>query len=151
MVQFEGSRTFSLPITFVATKLSDAGFLVHSLPDTEVIEANPDKAVWKNRPKLSFLAGSLTSEIAVIEREEGKSVSFKVSSKVMGASSAVVTKLRFREAPGNGTVVDWTGELTEVTGMLKAVPKGLIQGTAQKVIEDVWTAVTARLAKEKVE
>ncbi len=149
MINFEGSRTFSLPISVVAAKLSDAGFLVKCLPDTEVTEATPDKASWKLRPKLSFLTGSLHSEMVATEREAGKSVTFKVFSKVMGASSTVVTSLKFREPEGGGTtIVDWTGQLTEVTGMLKAVPKGLLQGTSQKVIEDVWAAVTAQLEKE---
>ena len=149
MINFEGSRTFSLPISLVASKLSDAGFLVNCLPDTEVIEATPDKAAWKLRPKLSYLTGTLNSEITAIEREPGKSVTFKVFSKVMGASSTVVTSLKFREAEGGSTtIVDWTGQLTEVTGMLKAIPKGLLQGTSQKVIEDVWAAVTAQLEKE---
>ena len=54
--------------------------------------------------------------------------------------------LTFSEAPGGGTAVHWTGNLTEVTGLLKIVPKGLIEGSARKVIEDVWEAVSARLA-----
>jgi carbon monoxide dehydrogenase subunit G len=144
MTQFEGDRSFSLPITEVSQKLSDAGFLVNCLPDSEVTEATPDKAAWKLRPKLSFLTGGLNAEITTTAREPGKSVSFKVSTKTLGASSTVTTALTFQEADGV-THVHWTGELTEVTGLLKAVPKGLLQGTAQKVIDDVWTAVTARL------
>jgi carbon monoxide dehydrogenase subunit G len=148
MIQFEGSRLIALPITLVAAKLSDAGFLVKSLPDSEVAEATPDKAVWKLRPKLMFLAGGLNAELTATAREVGKSVAYKVFTKAMGASSTVVTKLNFRENEKGETIVDWTGELREVTGLLKAVPKGLLQGSAQKVIEDVWTAVTERLMKE---
>ena len=48
-------------------------------------------------------------------------------------------------AEGGGTAVHWTGDLTEVTGLLKMVPKGLLQGAAQKVIDDVWAAVAAKL------
>jgi uncharacterized protein len=147
MIHFEGDRSFSLPITEVALKLSDAGFLVNCLPDSQITEATPDKAVWKLRPKLSFLTGGLNAEMATTAREPGKSVAFKVFTKALGASSTVITNLTFLEAEG-GTVVHWTGELTEVTGLLKAVPKGLLQGTAQKVIDDVWAAVTARLMQE---
>ena len=42
----------------------------------------------------------------------------------------------------------WTGDLTEVTGLLKIVPKGLIEGSARKVIEDVWAAVAAKLTAD---
>jgi carbon monoxide dehydrogenase subunit G len=148
MIQFEGDKSFSLPIMEVSLKLSDAGFLVNCLPDSEITEATPEKATWKLRPKLSFLTGGLNAEMTATAREPGKSVAFKVSTKTLGASSTVTTTLVFKEAEGGGTLVHWTGELTEVTGLLKAVPKGLLQGTAQKVIDDVWTAVTARLMQK---
>ena len=64
----------------------------------------------------------------------------------MGASSTVETKLEFKEGDGGGTLVHWAGDLVAVTGLLKMVPKGLLEGTAKKVIEDVWAAVEARLA-----
>lgn len=146
MIQFEGDKSFTLPIAVVSLKLSDAGFLVNCLPDSQITEATPDKAAWKLRPKLSFLTGGLNAEITCTAREPGKSVTFKVFTKAIGASSTVTTSLTFREADGGGTLVHWIGELTEVTGLLKAVPKGLLQGTAQKVIDDVWAAVTAKLA-----
>lgn len=145
MIHFEGDKTFPLPVAEVAAKLSDAGFLANCLPDAQVSEATPDKAAWKLRPKLAFLTGSLNVEMTTTAREAGKSVAFKVYAKAMGASSTVVTNLTFAEAPGGGTAVHWTGDLTEVTGLLKMVPKGLLQGSAQKVIDDVWAAVTARL------
>ena len=42
--------------------------------------------------------------------------------------------------------MSWTGTVTAMTGLLKLAPKGLVQATAQKVIDDVWAAVSARLA-----
>jgi carbon monoxide dehydrogenase subunit G len=144
MIHFEGEKTFSLPISEVAAKLSDAGFLAQCLPDAVITDATPDKAVWKIRPKLAFLTGSLNVEMTSTAREAGKLASFKVFAKALGASSTVNATLNFKEIEG-GTAVHWTGDLVEVTGLLKVVPKGLLQGSAQKVIEDVWTAVTAKL------
>lgn len=145
MIHFEGDQSFSLPVADVAAKLSDAGFLANCLPDVQVSEATPDKAAWKLKPKLSFLTGSLNVEMTTTTREVGKSVAYKVFAKAMGASSTVVTNLTFAEADGGGTAVHWTGDLEQVTGLLKVVPKGLLQGAAQKVIDDVWAAVTAKL------
>jgi carbon monoxide dehydrogenase subunit G len=145
MIHFEGDKSFPLPVAEVAAKLSDAGFLVNCLPDAEISEATPDRAVWKLRPKLSFLTGSLTSEMTVTAREAGKSVTFQVLAKAIGASSTVVAALTYSATGDGGTAVHWTGDVTQVTGLLKMVPKGLLQGAAQKVIEDVWAAVTAKL------
>jgi carbon monoxide dehydrogenase subunit G len=146
MIHFEGDKTFPLPVAEAAAKLADAGFLVNCLPDAEVAEAAPDRAAWKLKPKLSFLTGSLHSEMTRTAHEPGKSVAFKVFAKAIGASSTVLTNLTFAEAPDGGTAVHWTGDVAEVTGLLKMVPKGLLQGSAQKVIEEVWAAVAARLA-----
>jgi carbon monoxide dehydrogenase subunit G len=145
MIHFEGDKSFALPLAEVAEKLSDAGFLANCLPDAQVTESTPDKAAWKLKPRLSFLTGSLHVEMTTVAREAGKSVVFKVFAKAMGASSTVETKLEFKDAEGGGTAIHWTGDITAVTGLLKMVPKGLLEGTAKKVIEDVWTAVSARL------
>jgi carbon monoxide dehydrogenase subunit G len=144
MIHFEGDRTFPLPLADVAAKLSDAGYLANCLPDAEVSEATAEKAAWKLKPKLSFITGSLNVEMTRTALEPGKSVAFKVFAKAIGASSTVLTQLTFAES-GGGTAVHWTGDLTEVTGLLKIVPKGLIEGSARKVIDDVWAAVAAKL------
>lgn len=145
MIHFEGDKSFSLARAQAAARLSDAGFLAKCLPDAQVAEAAPEKAVWKLKPKLSFVTGSLNVEMTRTEHESGKSVAFKVFAKAIGATSTVLTRLTFAEAPGGGTAVHWTGDLTEVTGLLKIVPKGLIEGSARKVIEDVWAAVAEKM------
>jgi carbon monoxide dehydrogenase subunit G len=144
MIHFEGEKTFSRPLPDVAAKLSDVGFLVGCLTDAQVSEVGPDRAVWKLRPKLSFLTGSLEVKLEAVGRDPGKSVTYKVSSRAIGATSTVNVVLGFREADG-GTAVPWAGDLVEVTGLLKMVPKGLLQATAQKVIDDVWAAVSEKL------
>jgi carbon monoxide dehydrogenase subunit G len=145
MIQFQGNKQFALPIAEVAAKMSDAAFLVHCLPDIEITEATPDKAAWKLKPRLSFLTGSLHIEMTATERNPGQAIAFKVFSKAMGATSTVLTRLKFEQSEGGGTVIHWTGIIEQVTGLLKAVPKGLMQGAAEKVIEDVWAAVAAKL------
>lgn len=146
MIRFDGTRSFPLPVAEVAAKLSDAGFLANCVPDAEIAEATPDRATGKVRPKLSFLTGALSLEATVTAREPGASVSYQLVSKVIGGSSTVTAALAFRAAEGGGTDVVWTGELAAVTGLLKVVPKGLLEGAAKKVIEDVWAGVAARLA-----
>jgi carbon monoxide dehydrogenase subunit G len=146
MIHFEGVEAFALPVAEVAAKLSDAGFLANCVPDAQVIEAAPDRAVGKIKPKLSFLTGHLTLNADVTAREVGKSVAYQIVTKTIGATSTVTTKLEFREAEGGGTMVHWTGDLVAVTGLLKMVPKGLMEGAAKKVIEDVWAALKAKLA-----
>ena len=147
MIHFEGDKFFPLPLHLAAAKLSDAGFLAGTLPDAEVTEAVAERAAWKIKPKLAFLSGSLNVELTRTAAEPDKSVAFQVLAKAIGATSTVVVTLAFAEKDGKdgGTAVHWTGDLTQVTGLLKMVPKGLLQGSAHKVIEEVWSAVEAKL------
>jgi carbon monoxide dehydrogenase subunit G len=75
---------------------------------------------------------------------EPTSLRWLLSSKGIGTSSDVEAVLAL--APhGEGTRVHWQAEVTRLGGLLKAVPAGLIRGAAQKVIDDVWTGVQARV------
>ena len=145
MIAFAGDRSFPLPAPEAAAKLSDVGWLVGTLPDVQVVSATPERAVWKMKPKLTFVTGHLETTMDRTAHDPGAAVSYRVVTKTIGASSTVLIRLEFRAADG-GTQVHWTGELVEVTGLLKMVPKGLLQATAEKVIGEVWAAVGARLA-----
>lgn len=145
MIHFEGERHIPRPVAEVAARLSDAGFLANAIPDVQVSEATPERAVGKIKPAgVSFLTGSLTLVATVAALDPGKAVGYLIETKTMGAGSAVEARLLFEEADG-GTRVRWTGDIVSVTGLLKMVPKGLVEGTARKVIDDVWAAVERRL------
>lgn len=145
MIHFEGVHLFPLPVAEVAAKLSDAGFLANCVPDAQVSEATPDKAIGKIKPKLSFLTGSLTLNADRTAHDAGKSVAYQLVTKTIGASSTVQTRLEFKEAEGGKTAVHWTGDLVALTGLLKMVPPGLIEGSAKKVIEDIWVELEKKL------
>jgi uncharacterized protein len=147
MIHFEGDRRIPRPLPEVFAKLTDAAFLVGCLPDAKVSELTPDRAVWKLKPKLTFITGGLDAVMDVTQREPTRAAAFRIVKKAIGASSTVTAALQF-ESVDSGTAIHWTGDLVEVTGLLKMVPKGLLQGTAEKVIEDVWAAIEAKLAAE---
>ena len=50
------------------------------------------------------------------------------------------------DVAGSGSEVQWSGDLTELGGLLKMVPRGLLQAAAQKVIADVWAALKRKVA-----
>ena len=144
MIAFDGTETFPLPAAEVFAKLGDAGFLAGCLPDTEVVRATPDEAVWKSRPKLAFLSGVIDTTAKVIERRGAETIRYALTTKAVGSGSTVEASLTLEPVDG-GTRVRWTGAITGFSGLLKLAPKGLIQATATKVIADVWLAVRAKL------
>ena len=146
MVHFEGDKDFPLAPAELWGKLTDARFLVQCIPDVQVVSrSEPDWAVCTLRPGFSFVRGTLELTLRVGEAVEGTSARFLVHTKGIGSTSDVEAALAFRPQDG-GTRVHWTADVKELGGLLKAVPRGLIQAAAQKVIADSWAAVEANLA-----
>lgn len=147
MSHFEGQIHIPVPLVDVAARLSDAGYLARSLKDAEIVEATPDKAVWRMKPKISFLSGTQTTEMTRSEYRSGEAVAYTLTTRSIGGSATVTTQLRFHPY-STGTAVDWTADITELTGLFKMVPSGLMQEAAHRVIEEVWQAVRSRITSE---
>jgi carbon monoxide dehydrogenase subunit G len=145
MLHFEGERSFELPVETLWAKLRDAAFLAESIPDASV-EGTPtrDRATCTVQPGVSFVRGTLDVTLEVVEAQEPTLVRYRITSKGVGSGAVVTAALRL-SAQGERSQANWAVDVESLTGLLKMVPSGLIRGAAQKVIEDVWNAVTARL------
>jgi carbon monoxide dehydrogenase subunit G len=149
MLKFEGDRDFSLDPAGLWHKLRDARFLVQCIPDAEAVgEAQQEKAACTVRPGVSFVRGTLEVTVQVTRAVEGQSVNYLLTSKGIGSGSEVEATLAFLPQE-TGTRVHWVAEIKKLTGLLKAVPSGLIRGAAQKVIEDVWNSLQVNVARER--
>src|SRR5436190_6561983 len=73
LIQLVGTESYPVSAMALYPKLSDAGFLSQCLPDATVVEATPDRAEWKQKPKLSFITGSLDTVLTVTGRVPGES------------------------------------------------------------------------------
>jgi carbon monoxide dehydrogenase subunit G len=147
MLHFEGDRDFAQPPPVMFAKLRDARFLARCIPGAEAVpRADADEALCTIRPGFAFVRGTLEVTLSVLEVVEPSAVRLKVVSKGVGSTSEVAANLGL--APSDsGTRVHWTADITSLGGLLKAVPQGLIRGAADKVIQDVWSSVTARLSE----
>jgi carbon monoxide dehydrogenase subunit G len=129
-------------------KLSDARFLVQCVPDVhQVAQQERDGATFTLRPGFAFIRGTLDVTMRVVEATSPGSVRLTLLSKGIGTSSEVEAVLAI-SALETGSRVQWTAEVKQLGGLLKAVPRGLIQGAAQKVVNDAWNAVEAKLAQD---
>jgi carbon monoxide dehydrogenase subunit G len=143
MIHFEGTREFARPPAEVAAKLADAAFLVGCLKVDAVVEVAADRAAWRLRPPFSFVSGTLETTLDVVERSPERA-RYRLVTRGIGATATVDAAMHFAPAEG-GTRVEWTGDLVELTGLLKLVPKGLVTSSAGKVIEEVWQSIEAKL------
>jgi carbon monoxide dehydrogenase subunit G len=149
MLRFDGQKDFlQLTPEKLWEKLSDARFLVQCVPDVhEVSRQERGDAAFTLRPGFAFIRGTLQVTMRVVEAMSPGSVKLALTSKGIGTSSEVEAVLAI-SALDSGSRVNWTTEVKQLGGLLKAVPKGLIQGAAQKVVNDAWNAVEAKLAQE---
>ncbi len=145
MVRFEGEKDFPQPPAELWAKLSDARFLVQCIPDVEsVAEADASHAKMVLRPGFSFVRGTLEATLHILDAVAPATARYTIANKGIGSTADVEATIAL--APqGMGTRVQWTAEVKALGGLLKMVPSGLIRGAAQKVINDAWNAVEAKL------
>jgi carbon monoxide dehydrogenase subunit G len=146
MLRFEGESLLPGSPEINAARLKDATFLVKRLPDLEkTISVEPSRAVFTLRPGLSFVRGTIEVNLEI--REEGATIVHNVKGKSIGATNEVEARLNVAAAEGQ-TKLSWVAEVKNLTGLLKAVPQGLIKAAAQKVIADTIAALQKGLNEE---
>jgi carbon monoxide dehydrogenase subunit G len=148
MLKFEGDQDLPQHPPDLWAKLSDARFLVRCVPGVEkVSQLEPNRAVFVLRPGLAFMRGTLEVTMEIAEATPNQSARFILLSKGIGSTSDVLATLAFQPHE-TGSRIHWTAEIRQLGGLLKAVPGGLIQAAARKVISDAWTAVETQLRQE---
>ena len=147
MLHMEGEKAFPQGPHQLYAKLTDLQFLVRCLPDLhEVKEVQEKTATAVLRPGFSFVRGEMQLTIEKLEETPATSAKFSLKTKGIGTSSEVETTFTLAEA-GTGTALRWTSDVKQLGGLLKAVPAGLIQGGAQRVIADFLANVEKKLAE----
>lgn len=145
MVRFEGDKDFPQAPAELWAKLTDARFLARCIPDVESVkEVEANRAVLVLRPGFSFVRGTLDVTLLVVDAVAPTSARYVIASKGIGSSADVEATVALA-AQESGTRVHWTAEVKTLGGLLKMVPSGLVRGAAQKVVEDAWSAVEAKL------
>jgi carbon monoxide dehydrogenase subunit G len=145
MLHFEDESDLARQPAEVFSELSDARFLAQCIPGVEKVSlSEADRAVCTLRPGFSFVRGTLDVTLTVSERVSEQLTRLAIHSKGVGTTSELQVVLGF--APHEpGTRVHWSADVTQLGGLLKAVPQGLIKGAAQKVIAEAWANVQAKL------
>jgi carbon monoxide dehydrogenase subunit G len=144
-MQMEGEWESRLAPADAWAKLTDAAFLASCLEGVDVVRTEHDVAVWRMRPALGFMTGSIETTLTIHDLTPMTSMNATVFSKGIGASTTVETHLTFSPKE-QGTCVHWTAHVTQLTGLLKMTPRGLVEGAANKVVSDVWTQIGNKLS-----
>jgi carbon monoxide dehydrogenase subunit G len=97
------------------------------------------------RPKFSFLTGSMQMIFDILEADRPTSARMRVTGKGIGASLVIETSINL-SAEGTGTRLDWESEVTQMSGLVKALSRSLIEGAARRVVADSWAVFRTHLS-----
>jgi carbon monoxide dehydrogenase subunit G len=145
MIELAGERPYPQAKGLLDEKLNDMTFIVGCVPDrarTQTVTA--DRAELTIRPGLSFVRGELATTIERLPAQAPFASSLLIRTKGIGSSAEVTASFAVEEA-GAGSKLKWRASVTQLGGLLKAVPKGLIQAAAQKTIEEMLAAVEGKV------
>lgn len=149
MIQLEGDRQITLPLESVSTSLRDPQFLIQIIPDVHEVKAVSEQAAELIlRPGFSFIRGTLTVNLHVVEASASDVIQYQLTSKGIGTTSETEAVLTLKETD-TGTGIHWVLTVQKLGGLLKAVPKGLIRGAAEKVVNDAWNRIDETLSNNE--
>lgn len=148
MIQLNGDRLLPLPAAEVWTKLTDGRFLARCLPDLEtLVQADENGLVAVLKPGFSFVRGTLELTLRIVEKLAGQSARLQLHTKGIGNHSDVEASWTL-VPEGAGCRLAWQVAVTQLGGLMKMVPPGLLKAAAQKVINDIWGEVEKKLTAE---
>jgi carbon monoxide dehydrogenase subunit G len=137
MIQISGQRHFAVSTEVLFGELSDLQKVIASFPEAKKVKSvTSARAEIVVSPGLSFVKGDLDTVIEKQAEDPPHSAMLLITSKGIGSSSKVHASFQLARQ-GDGTDLTWKAEVVELTGLLKLAPKGLVQGSGQKVI-DSW-------------
>jgi carbon monoxide dehydrogenase subunit G len=144
-MKFSGSEHFDYPVETVFDEITDLNVTAKTLPGIEKVERVDSKHLeCRVRPKFSFLTGSMQMIFDILETNRPSSARMRVIGKGIGASLAIETSIHLTPDDA-GTRLDWESEVTQMTGLVKALSRTLIEGAARKVVADSWAVFRTHL------
>jgi len=148
MLHLEGEKLLKQPYGEVWRKLVDLQFLVRCIPDVAEVKSIEDPtANVVLRPGFSFIRGELQLSLTRQDAAEPERAAFLARTKGIGSTADVLAAMTLSNQDG-GTLMRWTADVQQLGGLLKAVPRGLIQAAASKVITDLLAGIERELASQ---
>jgi len=144
-MHFEGSEPFSQPAPQLYAFLGDVGRVAATLKDADDLLPEADRASWNVRPRFAFLAGTLQTLAEIQLRQPPDELGYLITSRGVGCHSSMRIRLRVSPRGPVLTQIDWTADLVELTGILRMVPRPMLQLAVLQVINDVWQSIRHHL------
>ena len=137
-IQLSGEERFEQSREELYKRLTDLEFMSKTIPGLQQVEhADATLLRCRVKPGFAFLTGSMKLLFEITGQQPPERADMRVTGKGIGSSIAVETTIKLLP-DGNGTRLDWSSEVKELTGLSKVVSRGLIEAAAKKINTEAW-------------
>lgn len=143
---FTGEETFRAEPARVFGVLSNFDSLAKAIPGMTSCERVDDHTLrCVVKPALSFIGGNVKITLTIAETTPPSAVTLNVASSGVGMTLDLTSKLNISApAPGESRL-NWSAQVTKMSGLVKAAPAALVRAAADKVIRDGWAELRKQI------
>jgi carbon monoxide dehydrogenase subunit G len=143
----KGQVKLNHPPAKVYRALTDLDGMSQNIPDLVTSQKIDDRTLQCTvKPGFSFIRGTMKTTITLVETVPVERVLMNVAAAGIGMAMNVEARLKIiPDDGGSKSILDWEVEVTQRSGLLSLVSAGLIQGAAEKTVNDGWNKLQKRL------
>lgn len=147
MDPIKGEEIFNAPPEKVFAALTNLDDLAKNIPDVQSATKVDDTTLACTvKPGFSFVRGTLKATIKLAEAVANERVVLAVAASGIGMGMKIESRLRIEPLDGGAkSKLLYEAQVMERTGLVSAVPAGLIHGAAEKTIREGWDKLRARV------
>jgi carbon monoxide dehydrogenase subunit G len=144
-MRFEGTLDIDAPRDRVWSFLTDPEQVTTCAPDVQKLEiADPHHFKVVVRAGVGPIKGTFTMNVQFLELDRPKHAAVLARGQAPGSAVEMVSNMDLSEFDENRTVMEWSTDVT-VSGMIQQVGARLMQGAADKITQQVFACIKAKL------
>jgi len=144
-VRFAGTTDIDAPRERVWAFLTDPAQVTTCAPDVQSLEiADPHHFKVVVRAGVGPIKGTFTMNVQFLELDRPKHAAVLARGQAPGSAVEMVSNMDLSEFDERHTVMEWSSDVT-VSGMIQQVGARLMQGAADKITQQVFACIKAKL------
>lgn len=144
-MRFEGKLDIDAPRARVWSFLTDPAQVTTCAPDVQSLEVtDPRHFKVVVRAGVGPIKGTFSMNVEFTELQEPGHASVLARGQAPGSAVEMVSNMDLAEFDETHTIMEWSSEVT-VSGMIQQVGARLMQGAADKITQQVFACIKAKL------
>lgn len=147
MLNLGGQEVFRATTERLFSEVTDLDALAEAIPDLvsyERVDETRLKCVV--RPGFSFLRMKMKIDLSLDKNPQQMAAHMYIDARAIGTTIEVQSHMAVVDHP-SGSQLDWSAEVTRMTGLVSSVSADLVKAAADQVIRESWARLRARLGE----